>query len=139
MRRLHVLLTIVLLVVVLATTPGCTKKGRALDETAWRLEGWSVNSVSATAFPITAQFADGQISGVSAVNQYSGPYTANPDGSFLVGQLTSTLMAGSDAANRAEMAYTRLLTGTRRYKREGKGLTLFDENGTMSLVFSQTE
>lgn len=138
MRRPHVLIaTALCAAVLLGMLSGCTIKDRALDGTAWKLTAWSVNSVSATAFPITAQFEDGKVSGISAVNTYGGTYAANPDGTMLISELSSTLMAGSDAANRAETAYTGLLSESKRYKRDGRTLTLYDENGNVNLVFEQ--
>src|SRR5665647_2194470 len=55
-----------------------------LDGSAWRLTGWTLSPLDPNDFTITAQFADGEISGDSAVNTYSGPYTAGPDDAFAV-------------------------------------------------------
>jgi len=139
MRRLYAAIAIAAcLGVALSVLGGCAPAGRALDGTAWRLKSWSVNSVGPTDFRITARFDNGQVSGVSAVNTYGGGYTAGPDNAFLVGQLSSTLMAGPDAANRAETAYMELLAEARSFKVEGDTLTLSDENGNVSLVFERS-
>lgn len=107
-----------------------------MDGTTWRLTGWTVSSLDPAAFTITAAFADGRISGRSAVNSYSGPYRTGSDGAFSVGQLASTQMAGPEPAMRAEHAYLTLLQQARTYSRTGRTLTLFDAHGNESLVFT---
>jgi predicted secreted protein len=106
-----------------------------LDGTSWRLEGWSVDSLSAGDFTITATFKDGQISGQAAVNSYGGPYTAGPDDRFSVGTLVHTLMAGSEPAMRAENLYYELLGQARKYQLTSGKLTLTDANGNELLIF----
>ncbi len=81
-----------------------------LDGTAWRLTGWTLSPLDPNDFTITAQFADGEISGDSAVNTSSGPYTAGPDDAFAVGDLVSTRMAGPEPDMRAEGAYLKLFS-----------------------------
>ena len=106
-----------------------------LDGTSWRLEGWSVDSLFAGDFTITATFKDGQISGQAAVNSYGGPYTAGPDDRFSVGTLVHTLMAGSEPAMRAENLYYELLGQARKYQLTTGKLTLTDANGNELLIF----
>jgi heat shock protein HslJ len=125
------------LVVALAAIAGYALLGggSALDGTSWRLEAWSVSATDPTAFTITAEFADGQISGTSAVNSYSGPYTASRSGSFSSGPINSTAMAGSEGAMRAEQTYFALLDQVERFSREGDTLTLADGNDNPLLIF----
>jgi len=118
---------------------GCTAGGADLEGTQWVLEGWSVSSQDPTEFETTASFADGEIGGRAAVNSYGGPYTAGADGSFSTGEIVQTLMAGSEAAMRAEQTYFELLSQARRYEVDGDTLTLFDEDGTELLIFGATE
>jgi heat shock protein HslJ len=110
---------------------------RTLDGTSWRLSGWTLSSLAPDQFTITAAFADGKISGKSAVNTYGGPYTTGPGGAFSVGQLASTEMAGPEPAMRAEQAYMTLLTQAASYKLAGDTLTLYDKNGNESLIFGR--
>jgi heat shock protein HslJ len=109
-----------------------------LDGTSWRLSGWTLNSLDPSAFTITAAFKDGRISGRSAVNTYSGAYTAGSDGDFGTRQLISTRMAGPEPAMRAETAYLTLLDGARSYSVADHTLTLFDESGNESLIFERS-
>lgn len=66
----------------------------AIDGTAW-------GAAPAEDRPIidnthmTAEFSDGQISGLASCNDYSGSYTVGDDGSFKVGELVVTEMACS--------------------------------------------
>lgn len=107
----------------------------SLEGSQWRLSEWTLSSLSASEFNITAAFANGQISGRSAVNTYSGPVTFGADGSFAIGRLRSTLMAGTEPAMRAESAYLTLLGQARTWKIAGDKLTLYDAGGNASLIF----
>ena len=107
-----------------------------LDGTSWTLTGWSVSSLDPNDFTITASFADGTISGTSAVNSYAGPYATGPDDEFSTGDIASTTMAGSEDAMRAERVYIELLGAVASYEVAGDTLTLFDEFGDEALIFA---
>jgi heat shock protein HslJ len=133
--------TLALSVALLAAT-GCGGSGgepATLNGTAWGLTEWTLSSLDPKDFTITAQFADGKISGKSAVNTYGGPYTEGPGDAFSVGDLASSMMAGPEPDMRAEQAYLTLLAQAKSYKLDGGGLTLFDENGNESLIFAAVE
>lgn len=124
---------------VLAFTITACGTAASLDGTSWRLVGWSVSSLDPQAFTITAEFADGRIGGTSAVNTYGGEYTTGSGGSFAVGEIAQTLMAGPEEDMRAEAAYHELLRNAASYRRDATTLTLFDENGNESLTFEAAE
>jgi len=107
----------------------------ALDGTSWKLVGWSVSSIDPQQFTITARFEEGRVSGTSAVNSYGGEYSTGPGGSFGVGEIAQTLMAGPEPAMDAEAAYHELLRAAKSYRIDDTTLTLFDANGTESLIF----
>ena len=111
----------------------------SLEGTSWRLTGWSASSLDPADFTITAQFADGKIGGKSAVNTYGGPYEAGEDGSFSVGDLASTMMAGPEPDMRTETIYLQLLAEAKSYAVEGETLTLSDANGNESLIYAAGE
>jgi heat shock protein HslJ len=122
----------------LLAAAGCGGSGSepaTLDGTDWTLTEWTLSSLDPNDFTITAAFADGKISGKSAVNTYGGPYTEGPGNAFSVGELASTMMAGPEPEMRAEKAYLTLLSQAKSYELKGGGLTLFDENGNESLMF----
>jgi len=110
-----------------------------LDGTSWRLEAWSVSATDPTAFTITATFADGQISGTSAVNSYGGPYKASRTGIFSSGPMNSTAMGGPPDAMRAEQTFFALLGQVKRYSRLEDALTLMDANRNPLLIFRKTQ
>ena len=117
---------------------GCAAPaGPSLEGSQWRLSEWTLSSLAASDFNITATFAKGEISGRSGVNTYSGPVTAGADGSFAVGRLRSTLMAGTEPAMRAESAYLTLLGQARTWKISAGKLTLYDAGGNESLIFGR--
>ena len=115
---------------------GCAAASVSLDGTQWRLTGWTVSSIDPAAVTITADFADGQISGNSGVNSYSGPCTVGPGEAFSAGPLAATLMAGEEPAMRAETAYLTLVGQAKSYKVQEGTLTLFDAGGNESLIFA---
>lgn len=116
---------------------GGSTSAAALEDTSWRLTGWSVSSQDPNDFTITALFADGRIGGTSAVNQYGGPYTAADDGSFSVGELVSTMMAGPEPDMQAEQTYLELLAAVKSFRLDGDTLTLSDGSGNESLVYTR--
>ena len=130
--------TLLALALVAAVAAGCGESSPSLEGTAWKLTGWSVSSQDPNDFAITAEFKDGRVGGTSAVNRYGGPYTAGGDGSFSVGELASTMMAGPEPDMRAEASYLALLAAAKQYEIDGATLTLSDAQGNESLVFTAT-
>ncbi len=116
---------------------GASTSAAALEDTSWRLTGWSVSSKDANDFTITAEFADGRIGGTSAVNQYGGPYTADDDGSFSVGELVSTMMAGPEPEMDAEQTYLQLLAQVEEFAIDGDELTLSAGAGNIALIYTR--
>jgi putative lipoprotein len=130
------LLAVALIAVAAAGCGG--ESSPSLEGTAWKLTGWSVSSQDPNDFTITAEFGDGRIGGRSAVNTYGGPYTTGEDGSFSVGELASTMMAGPEADMQAESTYMTLLAAAKEYQVDGEALTLLDGDGGESLIYTAT-
>jgi len=137
MRRLSriTLTLVVLLALTTVVAVGCGGDEEGLDGTSWRLQGWSVSSLSPGDFEITAAFTSDQISGRAAINTYSGSYTVTPDGEFAVGELARTLMAGSEEDMRAEDTYFQLLGEATAYQVDDGQLILSDANGNQLLIY----
>ena len=138
--RLRALAALVLIAVSVIVLAGCSSDsglpdGSSLDGTQWRLTEWTLSSLNPADFTITAQFADGQVSGNSGVNTYSGSYQAGPGEAFSVGQIAATEMAGPEPAMRAESAYLTLLGQAKSFKAADGRLTLYDQGGNESLLF----
>jgi heat shock protein HslJ len=137
-RSVAVLLVVSGLLAAAAVVVGCGSGSATpeLDGTSWRLSGWSVSSQNPADFTITAEFKDGAISGNAAVNQYNGSYTVGPEDAFAAGPLMSTKMAGPEADMQAESTYLQLLEAAKSVKLDGSTLTLFDEGGNESLIYT---
>ena len=106
-----------------------------LEAHGWRLSAWSVSSLRASDFEITARFADGGVSGRSAVNTYTGAATIGPGNALAFGPMATTRMAGPEPAMRAEGIYLRLLGDARSWSIDDARLTLRDAGGNERLVF----
>ena len=115
---------------------GCSSSAISLDGTRWRLTGWTLSSLDPADFTITAQFADGRISGESGVNNYSGTFRIGPGDAFSAGPVAGTRMAGPEPAMRAESAFLTLLSEAGSFRKADGQLTLFDGKGNESLRFS---
>ncbi len=113
----------------------CASAGASLEGTQWRLTGWSLGSQRPSDFEISAKFAEGKISGRSAVNSYGGSYRVGPGDAFAAGPFASTRMAGPEPAMRAESGFMQLLGQARAYKRSDGRLTLYDADGNQLLGF----
>lgn len=113
----------------------CAHMDNGLDGTQWQLTAWSLSSQRATDTIITAQFADGRISGSTGVNRYAGPYQATASGSFSVQATEVTEMAGPEPAMRAERAYLKLLGQAASYKKSDGRLTLHGTGVNELLIF----
>lgn len=111
----------------------------SLNGTTWRLVGWSASSLDPADFNITAAFADGQISGRSAVNSYGGPCSVSPSGAFSIGALTMTEMAGDENSMRAESLYHNLLAQARRHRIVQNQLVLANADGQDLLIFDSSD
>jgi heat shock protein HslJ len=134
-RPSKTLAAVLLIAVSLIALVGCSPAGSPLAGTQWRLTEWTLSSLTPTDFTITAKFANGQISGNSGVNTYSGPYKLGPGAAFSAGPLAGTKMAGPEPAMRAETAYLTLLGQAKLYKMADGKLTLYDKGRNESLIF----
>jgi len=134
-RASKTLASSLLFAVSLVAMLGCASAGSTLDGTQWKLTGWTLSSLAASDFAISAKFAGWQISGNGGVNSYSGRYEVGPGDSFSVGPLASTRMAGPEPAMRAESGYMQLLEQAKSYKLADGKLTLYDAGGNESLSF----
>jgi len=109
-----------------------------LEGAEWSLSGSSVSSVDLAAVGITAKF-DGKImSGFSGVNQYTGGYTAGTDGSFKVGKIAGTLMAGPEPLMKAESTYLKLLEGCDSFA-VTDGVLKLSTGGNETLIYEKAK
>ena len=72
------------------------------------------------------------------MNSFSGTYDAKDGGTLRFGDITSTEMAGSDAANKQESTFYEALGKTRRFSIEGGKLILnSNNNDTLAILVRQ--
>ncbi len=124
-----------LMLLLAAMLAGCSTAPPRPDGTEWRLVGWSTSAQRADEHAITARFADGGVSGRSAVNTYRGSATFGEGSTLAIGPIATTRMAGPEAAMRAEGIYLELLAEAKAYRLEDGRLTLLDGNGNERLIF----
>ncbi len=88
---------------------------------------------------ITAQFADGQVSGNSGCNSYSGSYEL--DGSNITfGPIAGTLMACAPEIMKQEAAYLANLGKAAQFNLDKEGqLALSDADGNLLLLYTEAE
>lgn len=107
-----------------------------IEGVEWMLVS-GVSAVDLAEAGITATFADGLVSGSGGVNGYTADCVLAEDGTIELGEITSTLMAGSDEANAAEAAYFGLLREVASYEVDGDSLTLRDTDDNGLLLFER--
>lgn len=110
-----------------------------LDGTKWKLTGWMISSIDPRDVNIIMAFSGGKVSGSGGVNSYGGSYEASNDGSFTIGPISKTEMAGPEPAMRAEAAYFKLLGDARSYKIKDGTLTLYDGKGNELMSFERVK
>ena len=114
-----------------------------LEGTTWSLafmiDGENIQPVL-DGSEITAQFADGQVSGSAGCNNYNGPATIDGD-RLTFGPLVSTQMfcADPEGVSDQEAAYLATLASVAAFQQIDDMLVLMDGEGDPLLVFTMTE
>lgn len=98
----------------------------ALSGTSWALTDSSLEGGGLDQFEITAEFADGTMSGKGPVNRYSASYEVSGD-QITLGPVSGTKMAGDAEAMEAEGAYFALLSTVTAFHQDGDQLVLMAE------------
>lgn len=136
---MHLMRLTVVLISLVVLSAGCSssKDQPALDGTSWKLTSWAEPDPIPASATITAEFADGGVSGTSGVNRYRAEVTSSTDGTFSIGPALSTKMAGPEDAMAAETAYLKRLQEATSYTIEGDTLRINDADGQPSLTFTR--
>jgi heat shock protein HslJ len=88
---------------------------------------------------VTIEFgADGNVSGVSACNNYNGPYTETAPDGLTFGTLATTMKTCDDALNTIEQQYLAALANVATYQIDGSTLTLRDKDGATQVTYQQS-
>lgn len=140
MKNTMLVLAVLAAVVLVAVGCGNTEQqSSGLEGTSWKMVAWSISSQNPADFTLTAEFDSGNITGKSAVNQYSSTYKAEDNGKLELGPVAMTKMAGSEEEMKAEQNYHQLLSLVKKYEVRDGILTLMDENGNQMLIFDKAK
>lgn len=136
-----------LLAIVLAASLVLTGCASSEDSDPSALLGtWSVEAFGGTeelkpagsAATPTITFEAPEVSGTGGVNSFGGTYEAGTDSTISFGEIVSTKMAGSEAANRQEAQFFGALEGAERYEFNGDALMLSGaDNDTLLVLVRQ--
>ncbi|MFN8027663.1 MAG: META domain-containing protein [Acidimicrobiia bacterium] len=118
-----------------------TSSGQAdITGVQWTLDKITPDGPSLGSVVVTAQFADGRMSGDSGCNRYTASYTAKPStGSMKIGPVAGTRIACEGAANDVEQAYLAALDKVQQYRATSDSLRLLDAGGKVLLQYSATD
>lgn len=114
---------------------------RPFEGTDWRLleyVGKAGGVVAVRRVEVTATFADGIVEGNGGCNAYRGPYTLD-GASIEIGDLASTAMACTGAAEPVEEAYLQILPVVTTVAVRGDTLELRNDTGTITLRYEASQ
>jgi heat shock protein HslJ len=130
----------------LAACSGDGGKGSSTNSGQARITGvqWALDTAAlvrgAGDVVVTAQFADGQMTGDSGCNRYFAKYTIKPaTGTMTLGPVGGTRVACEGAANDVEQAYLAALEKVQQYRATSDTLRLLDAGGKVLLRFAASD
>lgn len=136
--RLLIAMVVAPLILVACSDDGGTSSGGSTDPAdlsgTWVLDTGSIGTLSADApdgVNVSVVFADGQASGSSGCNTFTGSYEAGDDGSLTFGPLASTMMACEEPQMAVETAYLGALDKVTSFVVDGD-LTLSGDDLTLT-------
>ncbi|MFB2839289.1 META domain-containing protein [Floridanema evergladense] len=107
---------------------------------SWRLGNMALLDLPTPMVPsqeLTAEFADGRISGSGGCNRFMGSYEIQGD-RLTISQLASTFKACEEPIMNQESKYLKALQGAQRFELDDKGLTIYyqveQESGVLRFV-----
>jgi heat shock protein HslJ len=109
--------------------------GRALTATGWVLDQSTDLGVPHSTVAVTAEFADGRITGNSGCNDYTGPYKVSGTKITIGPDVAATTMACEAEPAAVEAAYLKRLPKVESYAVDATSLTLSAGNGEPLLVY----
>ena len=112
--------------------------GVPLIGTPWVLINGAELGVPAEGVTVTAEFADGRVSGNSGCNSYSGTFDVSGN-VVSFGPTAGTRMACAPAAMAVEQAYLARLPEVNRYSIADSTLTLVNGNDVTQLVYEASD
>lgn len=110
----------------------------ALTGVTWLLSDTTDLGTPTTGITVTAEFADGSMTGTGGCNNYSTTYRASGS-SLRLAPVAATQMACPPPASTVETAYLAKLPDVRSFAVAGKVLTLSGADGTALLVYDAAD
>jgi heat shock protein HslJ len=117
-------------------TTGSVNPATPLEGTSWQLTPAAPLGVNLGDVVVTARFEDGQVSGKSGCNSYTGPYKLDGSSLTIGPSLAGTRMACGPAETAVEAAYLDRLPKVASYSIDGQTLTLADSGGGTILEYA---
>jgi heat shock protein HslJ len=111
--------------------------GTKLVGTHWLLS--DTEALPTDGVSVTAEFADGRMSGSSGCNTYSAPFTVDHPSLTIGPDIASTLMACDAGPAEVEIAYLEALPKVAEYQINGETLTLRDADGETLLTYDAVD
>lgn len=110
-----------------------------LENTEWKLSGWSISSIKADTYPMILLFDDkSNLGGNSSTNGFSAPYKIKWGNRITIDSIMSSGIASNDPKrNKAESNYFNLLKKVYYYKKEDTTLTFLDKNKQEILIYTK--
>jgi heat shock protein HslJ len=130
---------VVLTAVLLLCASGCGASGAqaALANTSWKLTGWAESSPPPSNLTMTTKFGETDLNGSGGINNYSGTYDSDTDGTLSIKLGPMTLMGGPEADMKAETTFVQRLDAASGYRIDGNTLVLTDAEGADSLTYTR--
>lgn len=118
--------------------PGQSGEAGAIERSRWQLLSFTGGDGSVLAtqgIGVTLQLENGNASGFSGCNRFTGPYTIESAGRIRIGSVAGTMMACPQGPGATvEAAFNRAIAGTHSYSIAGDRMTLKTESGAV-MVF----
>jgi len=102
-------------------------------------KGPLIGEYKSTASSATLRFDNGRISGSDGCNRYGSTYTASGDSLIISDKMMSTEMACEEERMKTADQFRQSLMRIKRYRSEGKTLTLMSESGEVLGEFIRIE
>jgi heat shock protein HslJ len=111
----------------------------SLTGTPWRLSDATSLGVPLAGVAVTAEFADGQVTGSSGCNTYRASYESDAEGLTIGPEIASTRKACEPAPTAVEQAYLARLPQVSIFEITGTTLTLRSMSGEALLVYEASD
>ena len=122
-----------------ATAPPSTVPVQPLEGPTWTLVEAPAMAVPIEGVTVTARFVDGNITGTSGCNTYSGLYQLQGSLLSVAPEIASTRLACTSPASEVESEYLGQLPDVGSFSIDGSRLTLLDVDGTEMLEYETTD